>query len=74
VSKIRHYRELAGMTQVELAEAAGIGTSAAVSNYEAGRRQADVHTLQRIRDALRAKKVRVSIEDLVDEPNSQPAA
>ena len=67
MSKIRHYRERAGMTQVELAEAAGLGSSAVISNYEAGRRTPDVQTLMAIRDAFRSRKVRVSLEDLIDD-------
>ena len=67
MSKIRHYRKLAGMTQAQLAEASGVGTSGAIANYEAQTRQPDVHTLMAIRDALRAKKVRVSLEDLIDD-------
>lgn len=74
MSKIRHYRTLAGMTQAELAEAADAGTGGAIANYEAGSRRPDVHTLVRIRDALRAKKVKVALEDLIDDQQPNTAA
>lgn len=74
MSKIAHYRQLAGITQDELAADVGLGSGAAISNYEAGRRIPDVHTLIAIRDALRSRKVKVSLEELVDQPDSKPAA
>lgn len=49
--KLREYRRQAGLTQREVAEKIGVGTSA-VSMYEQGQRLPDVDTLSKLSKAL----------------------
>jgi transcriptional regulator with XRE-family HTH domain len=58
--KIRRWRQLAPMTQAELAEAVGV-TQATLSHYENGKRDVSVATLLRIADVLG-----VSLQDLTE--------
>lgn len=49
---IKKYREQAGMTQLELAEAIGV-TQSAVAMWESGLRKPDIFSLMRIAKALK---------------------
>lgn len=49
--KIREYRERAGLSQRELAQALGLDPSA-VSSWEIGRSEPTVHNLRRMADIL----------------------
>ena len=64
MSTIRKYREKAELTQAELAELAGLGGQSALSNYERGDRKPGVAELTAIRDALRKRGVKVTLDDL----------
>lgn len=52
--KIRHYREEAGLTQRQLAEALGLNQSA-VALWETGRTEPTLFNLRRIADVLGCK-------------------
>jgi transcriptional regulator with XRE-family HTH domain len=58
--RIRRWRQLASMTQAELAEAVGV-TQATLSHYETGKRDVSVATLLRIAEVLG-----VSLQDLTE--------
>lgn len=70
---IQSYREKAGLTQEELAEACGWKGNGRISNYETGVRTPSIGDLQLIKAALAKKGVRASLEQLASEPEPKTA-
>lgn len=64
MSNIRKYRQKAGISQTEMADKAGLASSAALCNYEMGRRPVPLIVLKAIRDVLRKKGLKVTLDDL----------
>ena len=64
MSNIRKYRQKAGISQVEMADQVGLASSAALCNYEMGRRPTPVSVLKAIRDVLRKRGMKVTLDDL----------
>ena len=62
---IRTLRKRAGMTQQELSAACGVCQST-IGNYEAGIRTPNMKIAKEIVRAVRAKGVKVSIDDIFD--------
>ena len=72
MTSIRKYRKLAGLTQSELALAAGVGRQSRIANYETGYRNASISDLRKIRDALLARGIECSIDSLIASPDCGP--
>lgn len=68
MNAIAYYRKKAGLTQAELADLADLGCHSRICNYEIGRREPSVAVLKAIRDALRTRRIKVTLEQL-----SEPA-
>lgn len=65
-ANIRRFREAAGLTQSDLAEALGYGGRSAVSKIEAGKQSLKTHRLDRVANALGC-----NISDLLPKTGSQ---
>ncbi|MCP5345138.1 MAG: helix-turn-helix transcriptional regulator [Pseudomonadales bacterium] len=65
---LKQHREKARLTRKELADIAEV-TPQAISNYESGSRTPSLKVAIRIIEALRKRKVKVPISDLVPPSN-----
>ena len=66
MSNIKHYRELAGITQLDLAVLIGKSGQSSIANYESGIREPSIATLKAIRDAFIDKGISCTLDDLVE--------
>lgn len=74
MNKIKHYRMAAGLTQEELAQAAGQGGQSTISNYESGYRTPDLSACRAITAALVSHGADVSLDDVFPPDQSNEAA
>jgi len=65
MNNIKHYRDLAGITQSDLASLIGKSGQSSIANYERGIREPDISTLKAIRDAFVSKGISCTLDDLV---------
>lgn len=63
MSNLKKFREVAGLTQAQLAQTIGL-TQGAIAHYEAGRRQPGLHECRLMLSALNSRGAACSLDEL----------